>query len=320
MLNRLKIACRGRIALTFRADKESGNMLVLAMGAVLIVGLLMTVIFTSVMFTVGNTTASRAHAASRAAAEGGAQQVGRALLQKSALDTTSCVGMDSIGGVWVDYSLLGIWFQDDEGDPWVACAGTVEIPKLAYAVRVKTEGRASGSEVSNSGGADARGNIAKVEMTFKRPGKLGLNEAVFGDLDVLSNTNFDLAKDPVHPDRPSTQLSPDVVTNRTWNCPASGVIAGSVYALGGATVSSDCKVKGNLFVSGTLHIGAKLQVGGDLFVRGNLTGSLRRVSSSRVTCGSAASSSRATPSPGPLTRCFIQEGPRTPDGVPRRRF
>ena len=45
---------------------ESGNALVLAIAAVLLTGLLMGIVFSSVMFSVGHTTATRAAAASRA--------------------------------------------------------------------------------------------------------------------------------------------------------------------------------------------------------------------------------------------------------------
>ncbi len=249
---------------------ESGNALVLSIAAVLLTGLLMGVVFSSVMFTIGNTTANRANAEARAAAEGGAQQVGRELLRKSTALVTYCPAsldastLDPNG--WTDYEVVDVYFRETRLSGWTQCSATVGIPKLADAVRVKTVGHTKTvGQVGN-----ARGDDATVEMVFARPAALDFNKAVFGDLKVNSNTSFNLYPDPAHPDRPSTELPPDIVTNNVWICPAHGTISGSVYALGGATVSTDCVVEGDFYVSGSLHVGLKLTVKGNLYVNGNL--------------------------------------------------
>lgn len=251
---------------------ESGTALVMAIAAVLLTGLLMGIVFSSVMFSVGHTTATRAQAASRASAEGGAQQVARALLQNSANAVTFCTtGLDNLetlaGGL--DYDVEEVSFQAAAKDPWVTCTPTVGIPKLANAVRVKTTGHSKAvGQVGNS-----RGDDATVEMIFARPAALNFNKAVFGELKVDSNTSFNLYPDPAHPGRPHTQLPPDIVTNNLWVCPASGTISGSVYALGGATVSTDCVIKGDFYVSGVLSVGKQLTVEGNLYVNGDLNSS-----------------------------------------------
>lgn len=252
---------------------ESGNALVLSIAAVLLTGLLMGVVFSSVMFTIGNTTANRASAESRAAAEGGAQQVARKLLQFSTDAVTYCPAnldaatLDPNG--WTDYEVLEVNFRETPGAAWVECVGSTGIPKLADAVRVTTRGHTkSVGQVGNE-----RGNEAVVEMVFARPAALDFNKAVFGSLNVNSNTNFNLYGDPVHPDRPNTQLSPDIVTNKKWTCPASGTISGSVFALGGATVSTSCVVEGDFYISGSPTIGAKLTVKGNLYIDGDLNSS-----------------------------------------------
>lgn len=248
---------------------ESGTALVMAIAAVLLTGLLMGIVFSSVMFSVGHTTATRAQAASRAAAEGGAQQVARELLQNSANTVTFCTtaldNLETLAG-GLDYEVDDVYFQVAAKGVWEECTPTVGIPKLANAVKVTTTGHSKAvGQVGNS-----RGDDATVEMIFARPAALNFNKAVFGDLKVNSNTLFNLYPDPVHAGRPYTQLPPDVITNNLWVCPASGTISGSVYALGGATVSTDCVIKGDLYVSGTLHVGLKLTVEGNLYVDGDL--------------------------------------------------
>ena len=270
LATRAVVRCARRSGLRRTHGDESGNALVMAIAAVLLTGLLMGIVFSSVMFSVGHTTATRAQAASRASAEGGAQQVARALLQKSANAVTFCTtALDNLETLTngLDYVVDEVSFRANAGDPsWVACTPTVGIPKMANAVRVKTTGSSKAvGQVGNS-----RGDDATVEMIFARPASLDFNKAVFGELKVNSNTKFNLYPDPVHPGRPNTELPPDIVTNNTWVCPASGTIYGSVFALGGATVSTDCLIKGNFYVSGKLHVGKQLTVEGNLYVNGNL--------------------------------------------------
>lgn len=253
-----------------RPADDRGNAMVLVLASVMLITLLMGVMLSSIMFSIGQTTASRAHAQSQAAAEGGAQLVGRALLTKSNDATTACTGVSNLDpGGWTDYTVDAVRYQENAGDAWVDCLGGGSIPKLANAVQVKTTGHAKA--IGQNG--NERGNSATVEVTFTRPKSTGLDQAVFGDLDVLSNTNFNLYPDPDHPSRPHTDKSPDIVTNEKWTCPASGTLSGSVYALGGATVSTNCVIKGNFYVSGSLHIGLQLEVHGNLYIDGKLSGS-----------------------------------------------
>ena len=124
----------GRVLGRLRTD-ESGNALVLSIAAVLLTGLLMGVVFSSVMFTIGNTTANRANAESRAAAEGGAQQVARELLRKSTDLVTYCPAsldastLDPNG--WTDYEVVDVHFREKPSSGWTLCSATVGIPKLA---------------------------------------------------------------------------------------------------------------------------------------------------------------------------------------------
>lgn len=263
---------------------DSGTALVMAIAAVLLTGLLMGIVFSSVMFSVGHTTATRAEAASRAAAEGGAQQVARTLLQNSSTAVTYCTSsLDNLetltGGL--DYVVDDVSFRATTGAAWAKCTPTTGIPKMADAVRVTTTGKSKAvGQVGNG-----RGDESTVEMIFTRPGSLDFNKAVFGELKVNSNTAFNLYPDPVVPGRPNTQLPPDIVTNKTWICPASGTISGSVYALGGATVSTNCVVKGDFYVSGKLNVGLKLTVEGNLYVNGDLETSSTFVNGSTLVKG-----------------------------------
>lgn len=257
-----------------RRDDESGNALVIAISAVLMVGLLMGVIFSSVMFSVGNVTANRAHAAARASAEGGAQQVARKLLQKTEDVTTACTGLTPPADAWVNYQVDGVWFKENEDDPdWTRCDnGGPGIPKLAATVKVQTTGlshsedAADGKKGTRGQQGNVRGDRATVELTFVRPVSIGLDHAVFGDQGVTTDPDFSVVED----DSISGADAPTVVSNGQWSCPSKGTAAGDVFALNGASIQAACIVDGDFYVRGIIDIGAKLEVTGNLYVNGDL--------------------------------------------------
>src|SRR5690554_261477 len=71
-------------------DDERGSALVIANASVVLTGILMAVVLSSVVYSVGHTSASRAEAEARAAAEGGAQLLARYLMDKTVTDSFSC--------------------------------------------------------------------------------------------------------------------------------------------------------------------------------------------------------------------------------------
>ena len=256
---------------------ESGTALVMAIAAVLLTGLLMGIVFSSVMFSVGHTTATRAQAASRASAEGGAQQVARYLLQNSASATMVCPATWNLEVLTdgLHYDVNEVSFQTVEGGAWSACSPSVGVPKLAHAVRVNTTGYSK--TVGQAG--NSRGNEATVEMVFVRPKATVFDKAIYGESYVNITNNIGLSMDPVVPGRPSTTLPADVVSPKGFfNCANMPVVQGSVYALQGAALSSNCRIKGDLYVDFTKQpidklgqeVGANVTIDGNLYVIGNL--------------------------------------------------
>lgn len=275
----LRSATTGRTGLSARwvtlKRDESGNALVLAIAAVLLTGLLMGIVFSTVMFSVGHTTATRAQAASRAAAEGGAQQVARYLLQNSASASTPCMASwSSLDPTkWIDYDVDEVAYQATDGAAWTPCTTSSGVPKMAHAVRVKTTGYSKAvGQVGNE-----RGNDATVEMVFVRPVSTVFEKAIYGEQFVNITNSIGLAQDPAVPGRPHTTLPADVVSPQGFfNCAVSPTVQGSVYALHGASLSSNCRIAGDLFVdfskqpAGKQKVGANVTVGGNLYVIGDL--------------------------------------------------
>lgn len=245
-----------------RHRRDDGNAMVLTMATVLLTGMMMAVILSTLVFSVGHTTANRAAVESQAAAEGGAEQVAAYLMNRTEDTSVTCPanwGEINPQPEWVDYEVYQVEYEPDHGAGWVVCEPGDAIPALAAGIRITTIGY---SEAKGQRGV-SRGNQASVQVTYTRPDSVTFNSAVYGQSYIEANTSFNVKGDDV-----------DVVANGEWYCPAQSHVTGSVYALHGVrgnTINTSCSMDGNFYVNGNLEFSASpIYIGGDLIVNGNL--------------------------------------------------
>ncbi|WP_435299993.1 polymer-forming cytoskeletal protein [Timonella sp. A28] len=245
---------------------ERGDALVLVITSIFLIGIVVTSLVTITVAATAKAAATRAHSQALAAAEGGIEVTARMLISESTSRPACNSSYTSAAGTQPQYSIT-VEYMPASGTTYQPCNGA-QLPANAKAVRFVSTGTAqdAGSQ------RNATRNTATVERVFERPNKGRFNEAIFGDVEVETNSTYVLHPDR-GPDGTGSGLDSNIVTNGLWKCPANSKIAGNVVALGGAVTSTNCIVGGDLHVVGNLTASSKVSVQKNLFVNGNLASS-----------------------------------------------
>jgi hypothetical protein len=232
-------------------DEDEGFALASVISMMLLGAIIVTIMLTATMRTIGSTTATRASVQAKAAAQTGIDDV-RAMLEAGTCASGTVTGSNP-GYTAVLHVSTGT--EATASDP-VGCPSS-----SAHSVLVVSTGKASARGVG-----DAAGDARTVEALLTKPGRSPkFNKAAFGRFGVSLATNLKLLDT-------SASDSADIFTEGNFTCSSNMVVEGDVYAKGWATFSSaPCKVKGDVLVEGDFTCAAGTTIGGNLYVGGNAT-------------------------------------------------
>lgn len=277
---------------------DQGMTLVAVIGIAAVLAVVSVVLVGSVVFAIGQTTASRSSVSAKSAAEAGietaaAQVAGGVCWVGGAGTGTSPTWRAQVQRLVSSTSDPALESSWTNGCPTAAPAGSTPTP-----FRVIATGRSGSPGAGNSSG-DVRTIVAQFTVV-QRAGSPEFNQAIFGEVQtsaatnlVISGTDADILTDHFNCStamnssggvyvnsslsetstlNTTCEIGGDLVTKGNLNCPANGIVHGDVIVAGNVTWNSTCKVYGNMIVGGSLTCptsGATIL--GDLTVVGNAT-------------------------------------------------
>ncbi|MFP7762206.1 hypothetical protein [Marisediminicola sp. LYQ85] len=246
------LSIRSNFAEAITRRRDEGAALVAVIG-VMVLGLIVTsLILASVTSAVGFTSFTRAGMQSQAAAEAGLAKA------QSQLMTGNCTG-GTYSGADPEYSVV-VTYRVTDGGEWLDGCPTVQ----ATEVRLKSSGTAQSSGVTSAGN-----DVSVVEAIFAVEKEESLNAsgpAVYNHSSGVSMNGFTL--NPVDGNVPGVTYK-----NGNFICAGNTFIRGSVTVdTGGATLSGDCRIEGDLIAAGAVTIESTGSVGGTVIAAGVASG------------------------------------------------
>ncbi len=278
------------------ARGERGSSLVAVIGVAAVLAVFAVILVGSVVFAVGQATASRASVSAKSAAEAG--------IEAAASGVTG--GACWVGGV--GSSTTPPWRAQVQklisatADPalessWTNGCPVVPAPPGTALFRVISTGWTGQQGVGNSSG-DIRTMVAQFEVR-QRPPSPEFNQAIFGkvstsaatnltitgtDADILTdhfscstamNTtggvfiNSSLSETSIL--NTTCKIQGDLISKGNISCPADGKVGGDAVIAGNVEWNTTCRVEGDMWVGGNLNCPAGGTIGGDLVVVGNFS-------------------------------------------------
>ncbi|MFV0633507.1 hypothetical protein [Demequina sp.] len=244
--------------LKLRLRHDGGQALVMVIGLMLIMAIVVTVIVSSVVFGVGNTTQTRASVQSVAAAEAGVDLVGAAIMNGECEAVVGTDGLLDMTSSAPSYEVRVLSQDTSTGGMVERCPTESD-----YAFKVVSTGYASSPGTL---GYDLGDNEVLEALWLKTTPPPRFEDAVRGDVYIGTAGVAGILSD---------DGDANVYTVGNFYCPAGATIEGSVVAGGSATwTQSNCRVTGDLYVGGDLIYpvgpGTLPNVGKDLYVVGDI--------------------------------------------------
>jgi len=275
---------------------DGGATLVAVIGIAAILAVLAVVLVGSVVFAVGQATASRASVSAKSAAEAG--------IEAAASGVTG-------GACWVGGSGSSVspaWraqvqrLVSPTADPalegsWIAGCPVVPAPPNSTVFRVISTGWTGEKGAGNASG-DVRTMVAQFNVK-QRPPSPEFNQAIFGkvstsaatnltitgtDADILTDhfscstamhtsggvfINSSLAETSIL--NTTCEIQGDLISKGNLSCPADGKVHGDMVVAGNVLWNTTCKVWGDAWIGGNLDCPAGGTIVGDLTVVGNFS-------------------------------------------------
>lgn len=283
-----------RISRAARGDR--GSSLVAVIGIAAVLSLFLVMLVSSVVFAIGQATASRASISAKASAEAG--------IEAAASGVTG-------GACWVGgsgSSTTPRWqaqvqkLTSASADPaleasWTNGCPTVPAPPNSTTFRVIATGWTGAQGTGNDSG-DVRTMVAQFSVK-QRPPSPEFNQAIFGKVSTSAATNLtitgtdaDILTDHMSCStamnstggifinsslsetstmNTTCEIQGDLVTKGNLNCPADGKVHGDVVAAGNVLWNTTCRTWGDMWVGGNLDCPAGGTIDGNLTVVGNFT-------------------------------------------------
>ena len=286
LIQRISRAARG----------ERGSSLVAVIGVAAVLAVFAVILVGSVVFAVGQATASRASVSAKSAAEAG--------IEAAASGVTG-------GACWVGgsgSSTTPRWraqvqkLTTPTADPaleasWTNGCPVVPAPPASTMFRVISTG-ATGQQGAGNASGDIRTMVAQFEVR-QRPPSPEFNQAIFGkvstsaatnltitgtDADILTdhfscstamNTtggvfiNSNLSETSIL--NTTCQIQGDLISKGNINCPADGRVGGDAVIAGNVEWNTTCRVNGDMWVGGNLNCPSGGTILGNLTVVGNFS-------------------------------------------------
>ena len=234
-----------------RGRDDEGFALASVLGMTLLGALIIALMLTATLRSIGSTTATRASVQAKAAAQTGIDDV------QAALAAGSCVS-GTLTGTDPAYTVT---LHPSNGPDATASLPVACPTPSSRSVFLVSTGRASSRGV----GSD-EGNVRTVEALLSKPaGSPKFSKAMFGlnGVDVSTNVSVQDA---------TLTNSADIFTEGKFDCAFAMTLEGSLYAKGKVTFSSQpCTVKGSVLTESDFQCSAGTTIGGDLLVGGTAT-------------------------------------------------
>lgn len=229
-----------------RPGDDEGFALASVIGLMLLGALIVSLMLTATLRSIGSTTATRASVQAKAAAQTGIDDV-RAMLAAG-----TCVS-GTVTGTNPGYTVTL--------HPSNAADATASLPIACPSASSRSVFLVSTGRASARGVGSDDGNVRTVEALFTKPaGSPKFNKAMFGLNGVNVSTNVS-----VH-DSTGTN-SADIFTEGKFNCASAMTLEGSLYARGDINFSSSpCTVNGSVLTEGDFQCSAGTTIGGNLLV------------------------------------------------------
>jgi hypothetical protein len=242
---------RGRLMRTLgrRRQDDEGFALASVVAMMLLGAIIVTIMLTATMRTIGTTTATRASVQAKAAAQAGVDAA------RAMLDAGTCTA-GTITGTNPSYTVT---LHPSTGQNATASLPIGCPTSTSRSVMVVATGTASALGTGNDAG-DARA----VEALLVKPGDSPrFDKAAFGLKGVTANTSLTIVD-------ASAATSADIFTEGAYTCSSAQRLEGDLYAKGDILLSSGpCKVDGTVLTEGTFTCAAGTVIGGDLYVGGD---------------------------------------------------
>lgn len=242
---------RGRLMRTLgrRRQDDEGFALASVVAMMLLGAIIVTIMLTATMRTIGTTTATRASVQAKAAAQAGVDAA------RSMLDAGTC----SAGTFTGTNPAYTVTLHPSTGQNATASLPIGCPTSTSRSVIVVATGTASALGTGNDAG-DARA----VEALLVKPGDSPrFDKAAFGLTGVAANTSLQLID-------ASGTTSADIFTEGSYTCSSAQTIDGDLYAKGSILFSSGpCIVNGTVLTEGNFDCRAGTTILGDLYVKGN---------------------------------------------------
>lgn len=285
------------IARISRASRgERGSSLVAVIGIAAVLSLFLVILVSSVVFAIGQATASRASISAKASAEAG--------IEAAASGVTG-------GACWVGgagSSTTPRWkaqvqkLVSASADPaleasWTNGCPTVPAPPNSTMFRVIATGW-TGAKGSGNNTGDIRTMVAQFSVK-QRPPSPEFNQAIFGKVSTSAATNLtitgtdaDILTDHMSCStamnstggiyinsslsetstlNTTCEIQGDLITKGNLNCPADGKVHGDVVAAGNVLWNTTCRTWGDMWVGGNLDCPSGGTIDGNLTVVGNFS-------------------------------------------------
>jgi hypothetical protein len=228
--------------------EDEGFALASVIAMMLLGALIVTIMLTATMRSIGSTTATRASVQAKASAQAGVDAA------RSILDSGTCTS-GTITGTNPAYTVT---LHPSTGQNATASLPIACPTSTSRSVMVVSNGTAS-----NLGTGNSSGNARAVESLLVKPGDSPrFDKAAFGLTGVNANTNIVLGD-------ATGANSADIFTEGTYTCSSASTIEGDLYAKGDILFSSGpCKVKGTVLTNGNFTCADGTTIEGDLYVGG----------------------------------------------------
>lgn len=246
-----RLTCTLRRLIASQGRRDEGVALVSVIGLMAVLGVMIVAIAGATMFTVGQTTMTRASVQAKAAAEAGIDQV-RAMLADTTwtCPTGGTVSAAGDAPFIVQIKVSTTSTADTRSTP--GCPST-----STRSIFLESTGYATAKGLGRTGG-DARVMNALISKPVSSP---RFNHAIYGKNGVELSNSLGL----VNSDRKG-----DVLTSGDLKCHAGAKIAGSLYVGGKLTFENGgCEVDGDVFVTGDFASSGGCVVRGNLYVKGS---------------------------------------------------
>lgn len=240
---------------------DEGSSLIAVIGISAVIAVVMVTLVGSVVFAVGQTTASRSSVNAKSSAEAGietaaAQVSGGVCWVGGAGSSTSPHWKAQVQKLTSPTANLALESSWTNGCPIAAPAGGTPTP-----FRVISTGYSGTPGAGNTSG-DVRTMVGQFTV-IQRPSSPEFDQAIFGDVMASASTNLVVSG-----------AGADVLT-KTFNCSTHGNMAGGVYINSSlsetSTLNTDCQVGGDLVTKGNLTCPSKGKIHGSVIVAGNVS-------------------------------------------------